>query len=100
MASHFSNLNSLLDFLNRNKEGTSDIKITSIHKDNFNTYEGYQYHIGIKVFTTPKYNNKQFMWETNSTYIFDYLPDKELTEKEEKEAIIDGLQEVFSSSLE
>ncbi|QBJ03685.1 hypothetical protein HWC09_gp034 [Lactobacillus phage 3-521] len=100
MAQHFRELGSLLDFLQHNKDGISDTKITSIHKDNFNTYEGYQYHIGIKVFTTPKYKNKQFMWETNSTYIFDYLPDKELTEKEEKEAIIDGLQEVFASSLE
>jgi len=99
MASHFSNLNSLLDFLNRNKEGTSDIKITSVHKDAFNTYEGYQYHIGVKIFTVPKFKNKQFMWDTNSTYICDFLPEGDLTEKEEKEAIIDGLQEVFASAL-
>lgn len=99
MASHFSNLNSLLDFLNRNKESISDTKITSLHKDSFNSYEGYQYHIGIKLFTTPKYKNKQFMWETNSTYIFDYLPDRDLAEREEKEYIIDGLQEELASAL-
>lgn len=99
MASHFSNLNSLFDFLQHNKEGISDTKITSIHKDSFNEYEGYQYHIGVKIITLPKFKNKQFVWETNSTYIFDYLPDGDLTEKEEKEAIIDGLQEVFASAL-
>ena len=100
MAEHFTELSSLIDFLNHNKEGVVDIKVTSINKDNFNSYEGYQYSIGIKIFTLPKYKNKQFMWETNSTYICDYLPDKDLTEKEEKECIIDGLQEVFASALD
>ena len=100
MAEHFTNLNSLLDFLNCNKAGISDTKVTSIHKYNFNEMEGYQYCIGIKVYTLPKFKNKQFMWETNSTYIFDFLPDKDLTEKEEKEFIIDGLQELFASALD
>lgn len=99
MAEHFTNLNSLIDFLESNKDDIGDTKITSIHKGNFNEYEGYQYCIGIKVFTLPKFKNKQFMWNTNSTYIEDYLPDKDLTEKEEKECIIDGLQEVFASAL-
>ena len=99
MATHFSELNSLIDFLNHNKAGISDTKITSIHKGNFNTYEGYQYCIGIKIFTLPKYKNKQFMWDTNSTYIFDFLPDKDLTAKEEDNFIIGGLQDVFASAL-
>ena len=99
MTSHFRELSSLFDFLQHNKDGISDTKVTSIHKDSFNSYEGYQYHIGIKLFTTPKYKNKQFMWETNSTYIFDYLPDRDLTEREEKEYIIDGLQEELASAL-
>ena len=99
MAEHFTNLNSLLDFLTQNEENISDTKVTSINKGSFNTYEGYQYYIGIKVFTIPKFKNKQFVWDTNSTYICDYLPDGGLTEKEEKEAIIDGLQEVFASAL-
>lgn len=96
MATHFSELNSLLEFLNHNKEGIVDTKITSIRKGNFNEY---QYYIGIKVFTLPKFKNKQFMWETNSTHICDFLPDKELTGKEEKDFIVDGLQEVFASAL-
>ena len=99
MAVHFSELNSLLDFLNNNKEGIGDTKITSIRKGSFNEYEGYHYCIGVKIFTLPKFKNKQFMWDTNSTYICDFLPDKDLTEKEEKEFIIDGLQEVFASAL-
>ena len=99
MATHFTELNSLIDFLDHNKKGISAIKVTSIHKDSFNTYEGYQYCIGIKIFTIPKFKNKQFIWETNSTYIDDFLPDKDLTEKEEKEFIIDGLQEIFANAL-
>lgn len=100
MAKHFTELNSLIDFLQHNKDDISDTKITSIRKDNFNAYEGYQYYIGIKIFTTPKYKNKQFIWETNSTYVCDYLPDKAFTEKEEKEYIVDGLQEIFASALD
>lgn len=100
MAEHFTKLSSLIDFLNHNKEGIGDTKITSIHKGSFNTYEGYQYCIGIKIFTLPKYKSKQFMWETNSTYIEDFLPDKDLTQKEEKECIIDGLQDMFANALE
>ena len=100
MAKHFTELNSLIDFLNHNKKGISDTKVTSINKSSFNEYEGYQYYIGIKIFTQPQFKNKQFMWETNSTYICDYLPDKALTEKEEKEYIIDGLQEIFASALD
>lgn len=100
MATHFSELNSLLDFLNRNKEGVGDTKVTSIHKGNFNEYEGLQYCIGIKVITLPRFKNKQFMWDTNSTYVCDFLPDNELTEKEEKEYIIDGLQDIFASALD
>jgi len=100
MAEHFTELNSLLDFLNHNKEGIDDIKVTSINKGNFNEMEGYQYCIGIKIITLPKFKNKQFMWETNTTYICDYLPDKALTKKEEKESIIDGLQETFASALD
>ena len=100
MATHFTELNSLLDFLNHNKKGISDIKVTSINKGNFNEMEGYQYCIGIKIITLPKFKNKQFIWDTNSTYIFDFLPDKDLTEKEEKECIIDGLQEMFANALD
>ena len=100
MATHFTELNSLIDFLDHNKKGISAIKVTSIHKDSFNTYEGYQYCIGIKVFTLPKFKNKQFMWNTNSTYIFDFLPDKDLTEKEEKEFITDELQDMLASALD
>jgi len=100
MATHFSELNSLLDFFNRNKDGISDTKVTSINKSNFNEYEGRQYCIGIKVFTLPRFKNKQFMWDTNSTYICDFLPDNEMTEKEEKEYIIDGLQDIFASALD
>lgn len=100
MAVHFSELNSLLDFLNHNKAGIGDTKVTSIRKGGFNEYEGYQYCIGIKIFTLPKFKNKQFMWDTNSTYICDFLPDKGLTEKEEKDFIIDGLQDVFASALD
>ena len=99
MAAHFTELNSLIDFLNHNKKGINDTKVTSIHKNGFNTYEGYQYYIGIKIFTLPKFKNKQFIWETNSTYIDDFLPDKDLTEKEEKEFIVDGLEEIFANVL-
>ncbi|AUV60052.1 hypothetical protein HOS78_gp116 [Lactobacillus phage Bacchae] len=99
MATHFSKLNSLIDFLNHNKDGIGDTKITSIHKGSFNSYEGYQYCIGIKIVTLPKFKNKQFMWDTNSTYICDFLPDKDLTKNEEKELIIDGLQDIFASAL-
>lgn len=99
MAEHFTELNSLLAFLDHNKEGISDTKVTSINKGDFNEMEGYQYCIGIKIYTLPQFKNKQFMWETNSTYICDFLPDKNLTKKEEKECIINGLQEVFASAL-
>ena len=99
MAEHFTDLSSLFVFLNHNKEGISDTKITSINKGDFNEMEGFQYCIGIKIHTLPQFKNKQFMWETNSTYICDYLPDRALTEKEEKECIIDGLQDVFASAL-
>lgn len=100
MAEHFTELNSLINFLQHNKDGVCDTKITSIRKGNFNEYEGYQYCIGIKIYTLPQFKNKQFMWETNSTYICDYLPEKDLTEKEEKNHIIDGLQEVFANVLD
>lgn len=99
MAEHFTELNSLLDFLNQNKENIGDTKVTSIYKGDFNTYDGYQYGIGIKVFTIPKFKNRQFMWDTNSTYICDFLPDRDLTEKEEKEFIIEGLQDMFANAL-
>ena len=99
MAEHFTELSSLFGFLNHNKKGIDAVKVTSINKGDFNEMEGYQYCIGIKIITLPKFKNKQFMWETNSTYTCDYLPDKELTKKEEKECIIDGLQEVFASAL-
>lgn len=100
MAEHFTNLNSLFDFLDHNKNGIEAVKVTSINKGNFNEYEGFPYFIGIKIFTLPKFKNKQFMWETNSTYIYDYLPDKALTEKEEKKYIIDGLQDMLASALD
>lgn len=100
MATHFSELNSLFDFLNHNKDGIGDTKVTSIHKGSFNDTTGYQYCIGIKIVTLPKFKNKQFMWDTNSTYICDFLPDKDLTKKEEKEFIIDGLQDIFASALD
>ena len=100
MAKHFTELNSLINFLDHNKEGIDAVKVTSINKGNFNEYEGFPYYIGIKIITLPKFKNKQFMWETNSTYICDYLPDKALTEKEEKEYIVDGLQEIFASALD
>ncbi|AUG84675.1 hypothetical protein HOU90_gp049 [Lactobacillus phage Lpa804] len=100
MAAHFSELNSLIDLLYHNNDVIGDTKVTSIHKGSFNEYEGYQYCIGIKIVTLPKFKNKQFMWDTNSTYICDFLPDKDLTEKGEKEFIIDGLQDVFASALD
>jgi len=40
------------------------------------------------------------MWDTNSTYIFDFLPDKDLMDKDEKECIIDRLQEMFANALD
>lgn len=100
MAAHFTELNSLIDFLYHNNDVIEGAKVTSIHKGNFNEYEGYQYCIGIKIFTLPKYKNKQFMWDTNSTYIFDFLPDKGLTKKEEKQLIISGLYDIFASALD
>lgn len=100
MATHFSELNSLIDFLYHNNDVIGDTKVTSIHKGIFNEYEGYQYCIGIKIVTLPKFKNKQFMWDTNSAYICDFLPDKDLTEKKEKEFIIDGLQDIFASALD
>jgi len=99
MATHFSKLSSLVDFLNNNKNGICDTKVTSVNKGDFNEYEGYQYRIGIKAITLPKFKNKQFMWDTNSTYICDFLPDNDLTKKEEKGFIIDGLQDIFASAL-
>ena len=100
MAAHFSELNSLIDFLYHNNDVIGDAKVTSIHKGSFNEYEGYQYCIGIKIVTLPKFKNKQFMWDTNSSFICDFLPDKDLTKKEEQRFIIDGLQDIFASTLD
>ena len=64
-------LNTLCTFLEDNRELIESIKVTQFNQGAFNSYEGSQYRINVKVNTAPGYRNKLIKVITNSTYLED-----------------------------
>lgn len=65
-------LNTLCTFLEDNRELIESIKVTQFKQGAFNSYEGFQYQINVKVNTVTGYRNKLIKVITNSTYLEDF----------------------------
>ena len=70
-----TNLNGIYEFIEHNREGIDELKVTSLKQYDFNSIEGYQVQLNVKITTKPKFKNCLIKVFTNSTYIADFYPD-------------------------
>jgi hypothetical protein len=56
----------------QNKATLDGVKVTSIKEIGFNSMEGTQYQVGIKLFGIKGYKDMLFSWFTNSSWLDDY----------------------------
>ena len=69
-----TNLNGIYKFVEHNKKAVDELKVTSLKQYDFNSMEGYQVQLNVKVITKPKFKNCLIKVFTNSTYIEDFYP--------------------------
>ena len=93
MSTHINKLSTLETFIDKYKQDITDVKVTHILRGTFNCYGGYQYQVYFKVFTSEKFRDRLLVWDTNSTYLDDFLPEdiNPKTEKEYNEQVTESL---------
>lgn len=67
-----TDMDGIYNFLNANKDKINSFKITSMTAGNFNSWEGYQWQINVKIFTKEGYRNKLVAVLTNSSYLDEF----------------------------
>ena len=92
-----NSISNLADFIAHNAKNIDSLKVTSFKRYAFNSYEGYQWDIVVKLYTAPRFHNKLVKLETNDSYMEDYRETESTSDKETinafENALADSLNE-------